>query len=392
MLRSLKLIHCADLHLDAPFKEHGRGTYAEIRRKDIRSAFLNILQRVKDEKAELLLIAGDLYEHHTFARRTMDWLHMKLSEVQVPVVIIPGNHDPYLSNSWYRNWDWPSNVTILSKEHPSLILEKEKVNLYGIGFASFKEDKPDLSAVPSTLEGYFNILMIHGTLDMDFTKQAYKPVTSSELEALGYDYYALGHFHTTRRDFILKKAFNPGSPEPLGFDEPGVHGAFLVTLQQEQQGVHVEVRHFETAMRVYHDKTMDITDCRTLEEVKIRLLGALEGMNPEKDITRITLKGRTELEIDPDILTELLAEDWLYLKIQDDTQRAFDMEVLVKDPTLKGAFVREMQQQLQAIDSILEEDPENETLIMEKEKLSLALQYGLEALQNGKIEWWRELY
>ncbi len=390
-MKTLKLVHCADLHLDAPFKEYGRDMYAETRRKDIRSAFSNILERLKDEKADLLLIAGDLYEHHTLSKRTMDWLHMKLSEVKVPVIIVPGNHDPYLLNSWYRTWEWPTNVSILSLEQPSLILEDLRVNLYGIGFSSFKEDKPDLSKVPPPLEGYFNILMLHGTLDLDFTEHAYKPVTSKELEALGYDYYALGHFHSLREDYSLKKAFNPGSPEPLGFDETGVHGAFLVTLDKAQGQLNIDARYFETAIRTYHDKMIDITGCKTLEEVKMRLLGVLEGLDPGRDITRITLKGQTDLVPDPDTLTALFDEEWLYLKILDDTQKAFDFEALEIDPSLKGAFYREMQQRIYKIDSALEQEPENEALTLEKEKLSLALLYGLEALQNGKIEWWREL-
>ncbi len=386
-MRTIKFVHCADIHLDAPFREYGQGSYGDARRRDIRDAFLNMLKRVKTENADFLLISGDLYEHGSVVKSTMEWLYMVLSDAAVPVVIIPGNHDPYLLNSWYKNWEWPSNVTILTPHNPNLILEDLNVNIYGIGFSSFKEGKPDLSVVLKPKEGFFNILMFHGTLDMDFAGTDYKPVTTKELEELGYDYYALGHFHNIRDDYPLKNAYNPGSPEPLGFDETGKHGAFLVTAEKVQGGTSLKVEKFDTAIRAYHDEDLNITGLKTLEEIKMRILRHLEGFNPERDIIRINLRGRTELSLEEDILTSLFAENWLYLRIWNDTRKAYDIESLEKDSSLKGAFVREMKSRIQRVTNELADNPENPELKREEEILTLALSYGLEALQSGKIEW-----
>lgn len=389
-MKSLKFIHCADIHLDAPFKEYGTGTYADTRRKDIRNAFKNILDRVKKENAQMLLISGDLYEHKTVSKSTMEWLYMVLSGVEAPVVIIPGNHDPYIMNSWYKSWEWPANVSILSPDNPQLVIESLDVNIYGMGFSSFREEKPDLSIVTPPEKNMFNIFMFHGTLDMCFTNQAYKPISSLELETLGYDYYALGHFHGSQDNYPLKNAYNPGSPEPLGFDEPGVHGALVVTMKKEDDSVSIEAQKFDTANRVYHDKDIDITGFKTLEEVKIRILGFLEGYNSERDIVRINLKGRTELSLETDTLSSFFDEDWLYLKIINDTRKAFDLDELVMDPSLKGAFVRDMKGRIEKVAEDLEKDPDNIDLQKEKERINLALSYGLEALITGKIEWLSE--
>ncbi len=386
----IKFVHCADIHLDAPFREHGQGSYGDTRRRDIRDAFLNILKRVKGENADFILISGDLYEHGSVVKSTMEWLYMVLSEVAVPVVIIPGNHDPYLLNSWYKNWEWPSNVTILTPDNPNLVLENLNVNIYGMGFSSFKEGKPDLSIVSKPKEGFLNIFMFHGTLDMDFAGNDYKPVTTMELEALGYDYYALGHFHNIRDDYPLRNAYNPGSPEPLGFDETGEHVAFLVTAEKAQGGTSLKVEKFNTAVRAYHNEDLNITGLKTLEEIKMRILGYLEGFNPKRDIIRINLKGLTELSLDEDMLTSLFAENWLYLRIRNNTRKAYDIESLEKDLSLKGAFVREMKSRIQKVINELEDNPENQELKKEEEILTLALSYGLEALQSGKIEWLSE--
>ncbi|MCX7772737.1 MAG: DNA repair exonuclease [Clostridia bacterium] len=385
-MQSLKFVHCADLHLDAPFREHGREGYAETRRRDIREALSRIIERTNAEKADLLLISGDLYEHRTLTKKTLDWLCMKLAEVQAPVVLVPGNHDPYLQNSWYRNAAWPSNVHILSPESPYLVLDKLKAALYGVGFSSYKEGKPDLSKVNPPKEGYFNILMLHGTLDMDFSQEAYKPVSSQELEALGYDYYALGHFHKQRRDYPLKKAFNPGSPEPLGFDEPGIHGAFLVSLSQKDTGIELSVESFRTASRVYHDLELHVSGLKSLEEIRFKLLTLLEKCDPEQDLVRVTLKGRTELGLEPETLISRLFPGWFYLRLMDETLKAHDYEALSKDPSLKGAFVRQMLDKLKSIEEAMAQKPGSEALQRQWEITGRALVYGLEAMESGRIE------
>lgn len=384
---TIKFVHCADVHLDAPIKDNGTGIYSNERRKDIRQSFLKILDTVRQEKAQLLLICGDFYEQRTASKSTMEWLYMHLSEIKIPVVIIPGNHDPYIANSWYKWWKWPDNVIILNPENPSMVLEELNLNIYGMGFSSYKEDAPDLSVVSPPIEDGFNIFMFHGTLDMNFTNQAYKPITSAELQDLAYDYYALGHFHKRCTEYPLKNAYNPGSPEPLGFDELGRHGAFIVTMKKEGSQVLSEVKMFETANREYHDVSLDITGCKSLDEVKIRILALLEPFDVERDIIRIKLKGRTNLSLEEEVLSSFFGQDRLYFKIINETRKAFDLEQILKDNSIVGAFAREMKSSLDHVQKQLEEKPENIELQFEEEKLSLALGYGLEALISGDIEW-----
>lgn len=385
-MQKLRFIHCADIHLDAPFRDHGTQKYAEIRRQDIKTAFLNILNKAKETQADFLIISGDLYEHDYVTKKTMDWLNMVLTEAETPVFIIPGNHDPYIRNSWYKVWDWPENVHILSPERPHVILEELKLSVYGIGFSAFKEGKPDLSRINPPEEGYFNILIFHGTLDMDFTEQDYKPVSSDELKALNYDYYALGHFHTIRN---VDNIVYPGSPEPLGFDEPGEHGAFLVTMTLENGQVQNNSQFFKTSQRQYHQKYLDITEAGSLQEVKMRILEAVEGLDKQRDLVRLTLKGRTELALDPEEISDMFS-DWLYFKIRNETRKAFDLDLIEKSPTLKGAFVREIRERLKSIEKEIKNHPENMLLKEEAEKLEMALIFGLEALETRKIEWWGE--
>ena len=49
-----------------------------------------------------------------------------------------------------------------------------------------------------------------------------------------------------------------------------------------------------------------------------------------------------------------------------------------------------MKSRIQKVINELEDNPENQELKKEEEILTLALSYGLEALQSGKIEWLSE--
>ena len=116
-------------------------------------------------------------------------------------------------------------------------------------------------------------------------------------------------------------------------------------------------------------------------------MALLEGFDPERDIIRIKLKGRTGFSLEEEVLSTFISQDWLYLRIDNETRKAFDLEELLLDNSLAGAFAREMKKLIDQAREELEGDPENKDLQQKEEKLDLALSFGLEALSTGRIEW-----
>ena len=53
--------------------------------------------------AELLAIAGDLFDHNRVPRVPASRLLAELAEPGMPVVVLPGNHDPLTPGSVYRH-------------------------------------------------------------------------------------------------------------------------------------------------------------------------------------------------------------------------------------------------------------------------------------------------
>ena len=66
---SVRIIHTADVHLDSPFTAF-TPSGAEKRRENIRKSFLALIEKAREEKTQLFLISGDLFDTEFATRDT----------------------------------------------------------------------------------------------------------------------------------------------------------------------------------------------------------------------------------------------------------------------------------------------------------------------------------
>lgn len=386
-MKRVKFLHCADMHLDSPFTSLGADTgKASERRRDLRQTFGKIMDIAKTEKVDLVLISGDLYEHNYTGKSTIAYINDKFREIlHTHIFIIPGNHDPYVANSFYRNYAWSSNVHILCGDNPEVVLHDLKTCVYGIGFKDFRQEAAQIRDIKLSQKDYINILLLHGTVDMDFRQDnhLYNPVGSSELAGLGMDYIALGHFHG-RSDDIGGHGliYNPGSPEPLGFDETGEHGVYIGSISKDGDGHRCLDMSFRcTGKRYYANMDVNISGCDTEEKVEDRIRAAVEGNrcgHGEKDgLFHVTLKGYAKpgLKIDTRQLTSCFKDRVFFMKIKDNTAPDLDFDAIKREPGLRGLFARKIFQRMEKT-----EDQHQRELLLK------SLYYGIEALDSGKVE------
>ena len=113
----MKLVHTADIHMDASFAGLAMpSSFGNRRRQSLRDVFHTIVERAGDWPADALLIAGDLFEHTRVSRDTLSFIVAEFQAIHhVPVFIAPGNHDPYQSDSPYAMESWPDNVHIFTE-------------------------------------------------------------------------------------------------------------------------------------------------------------------------------------------------------------------------------------------------------------------------------------
>lgn len=375
-MKPIKFIHFSDLHLDNPFTSMGPDIgKINCRRQDLLDVFDGIINIAKEENADILLISGDLYEHFYVKKSTITYINKKFEEISATkVFIVPGNHDPYINNSYYKNFQWSSNVYILSEDRSKVELESMNLCVYGLGFEGFYKESSLKDELRDVNIDRVNILLVHGTVDMNFTRKAYNLLSSEELSKLNMDYIALGHFHN-RIDDLGKKGviYNAGSPEPLGFDEEGEHGIYIGEINKEI--LHLDYRNVN--VKQYKTVAINIEGINSDEQIaeNIRLLlgeGTLSNF-----LLCIELKGYRNGEYLPDKakIKKLIGGDVFYADIIDRTLPGYDYEELKKEPGLKGLFVRKL---LDRVDRAKSEK--------EKYLLMKSLYYGVEAIEKGRIE------
>ena len=379
-MKRVKFLHCADIHLDAPFTslstEEGKSSE---RRQDVKLTFRRIIETAKSEKVDLLLISGDLYEHHYVRKSTICFVNDCFNEIpEIKVIIVSGNHDPNTANSYYRNFNWADNVYILTEENSFVRFEDIDTVVYGIGFDNNLKDTSVNYGIREKTESYINILLCHGTLDMDIGDNNYNPVKSEELDRLGMDYIALGHFHNTiEAQGGRANIFNPGSPEPLGFDEMGDHGVIVASIVKDKGSVsELDWKFIKLNRKVYEKIELYLDGCCSDEQVSERILETIGDKDYRNSLLNITLRGYTDcnFRIDSRLVKSYIMDRAYFIKIKDFTEPDYNFDEISKEPGLKGLYVRKI---LSMIDNSTDED--------RVKLLKKALYYGIEALERGEV-------
>ena len=232
----MKFVHIADMHFDSPFvnlsDKEGLG---DLRRLEQRKVFKKVIQYIKEDSIKYLFISGDLYEQKYIKKSTIEYINNLFKEIpETKIFITPGNHDPYVKNSYYNKFNWNENVKIFNSKIEKV--ELENANIYGFGFDDFYCRKSGIEDIEIEDKDKLNVLVIHGSLDGGTIENSeYNPLDRKILKEKGFDYVALGHIH--KLDYNNEEnqiAVYPGSTVSLGFDELGAHGMIVGELEKDK--------------------------------------------------------------------------------------------------------------------------------------------------------------
>ena len=221
----MKLLHAADLHLDSPFAALRPEQAAE--RRTLRRQLPGMMaQLCKTHGCDLWLLAGDVFDTARVCPETVEALWQAFADCGVPVLIAPGNHDPYTEHSPWAKTVWPDNVHIFTGAQTCVELPDCRV--WGAAFTA-SECHDGLRPVPP--DSRLQIGVFHGDPE---NPGSYRYLSRNMLEHCGLDYLALGHIHKTAPLRQAGRTFYgwPGTAMGRGFDETGVCGVYLVELER----------------------------------------------------------------------------------------------------------------------------------------------------------------
>ncbi len=356
----MKFVHIADMHFDTPFTLlSDRANLGEVRRLDQRKAFKEMIEYIKEKQIPYLFIAGDLYDHEYVRQSTIEFINDCFKQIPNTLIFItPGNHDPYLKNSYYAKYNWSENVKIFTSKIEKI--EMENFDLYGYGFEDFYLKQSKIEEINIENKEKLNILITHASLDGGYDDQReYNTISSSKLKQLGFNYVALGHIHKMNLTNENRNIIYPGSTISLGFDELGKHGMIVGKIEKEK----IEVEFVKLDEKEFKELQIDITEINAPEE----LLEKIEGVElNEKDLYKIILIGNRNFEINTYKLYKQI-EIRNIIKVKDKTKIGYDLNKIANSTTLKGIFAKEMLDKL-----------ENENV--DREMLEKAIEIGMDAL------------
>ncbi len=198
----------------------GSGPAGERVRDKVRATFANVVTVANEQKADLLLIVGDLFDSSRITEEGLAFAFATISKARMPVVMIPGNHDAHDERSIYANLAaevLPKNLhLVLEPEGRIVDFPELTARIWGRAMVEHSPDNRPLAGLPEPHPELWNIAMAHGLFVEADANERSSPITPDEIASSGYDYVALGHVHIFN-DVSRgpTRAFYCGTPAPL---------------------------------------------------------------------------------------------------------------------------------------------------------------------------------
>ena len=76
-MRKIKILHCADIHFDTPFKELTKEV-ANNSREELLEVFKKIIDLAIKENVQVVFIAGDVFDNFTVNKSTLIFIISQL--------------------------------------------------------------------------------------------------------------------------------------------------------------------------------------------------------------------------------------------------------------------------------------------------------------------------
>ena len=213
--RDIVVVHSSDLHVDHDYT-------ARLHGGDGTAGLGCVLDAARDLAADVVLLAGDTFDSHRVPQSLIEQAAAVIGASALPVVILPGNHDPAIASAIYRGGPLATvkNLHVIGVTHdeavpfPDLSLE-----VWGRPHRDY-DDMIPFETVRARQTRWL-IAMAHGHYepkpDRSIGPRPSWLIGDDDIAATGADYVALGHWNrAVRVGNGVVPAYYSGSPEYAG--------------------------------------------------------------------------------------------------------------------------------------------------------------------------------
>jgi DNA repair exonuclease SbcCD nuclease subunit len=175
------MLHASDLHID----NSAEGSIG----------FVQLIDAAVELQVDVMVLVGDTFDDNRANQATLAMFVEHLDRLRVPIVVLPGNHDPFMAGSAYERMDLPDHVIVLTDPDGSSVeIPALGIELWGRPHMSFADCRP-LSGMPPRGAQPWQVALAHGHLVRypDDRHRSYL-ITPEEIASCDRDYVALGHW------------------------------------------------------------------------------------------------------------------------------------------------------------------------------------------------------
>ena len=339
----MKLIHTADIHLDAKTGTHLSKEKAKERRGEILNTFLGMIDYAEKNDVQGILISGDLFDVKNISKLCRNSVVKAIeSHPKILFFYLRGNHD--WTPLYEADQTIPDNLKMFSTDWSSYPLS----DIVTVTGAELSDENPALYDRLSLQPDRINIVMLHGQTSPTAGNSSKDIVRLKALQNRYIDYLALGHIHKYEREKLDNRGVYvyPGCLEGRGYDEFGVKGFVLLDINESEKLITSSFVPF--AKRTVFDLPVDVTNASSTGEIKDYIDNAIQDSGArDSDLVRIELTGEVdaETEKDPDHLRTVYKDRFYDFSIKDRSKTVVRYEDYLGDISLKGEFVRIVQEE-----------------------------------------------
>lgn len=375
-MSKIRLIHTADVHIGMKFEMLGKK--GNIQRKQVKDTFGKVIDTTLSERVDALLIAGDLFDSNTPAKKDVDFVYeqfSKLKKEDMPIIMIPGNHDYYCEKSVYKKYNFSDkfkNVVILKESGEMHIDKNLDTAFFGFPNLSKRSHQSPFQGftVNDKVDTGISIGIAHGSYNMGVTEPDDHVFELEEIEKSQLSYVALGHWHSPYEVPTKKvKSWYPGSPECTSSDQKD-RGIILFI---ETDGISTIVKRLPIGKRLAENIDIDVSGLESLSQTKKQIIKLYD----QDKILNVGFKGlrNKDMSIDVSQLEDELSGGFFKVKFKDESHLETDTTEIssFSDETVIGQFVNIAKEEI--------ENSEGEERVI-KER---ALQIGLAVLQGKEV-------
>ncbi|TMJ37654.1 MAG: hypothetical protein E6G86_16985, partial [Alphaproteobacteria bacterium] len=115
--RDIVLVHSSDLHMDHDYT-------ARLHGGDGTAGLSSVLAAARAAAADVVVLAGDTFDCHRLPTDLLERAAAIISAAALPVVLLPGNHDPAVPDAVYHGGALSAvhNLYVLGVTHDEAVL------------------------------------------------------------------------------------------------------------------------------------------------------------------------------------------------------------------------------------------------------------------------------